>query len=102
MKTRLIGIIVLVLSSSEIGAQIASQNPIDLCQIPLKEQLAKLDKSGPVSGKEVEKSRLNFYIGRCALSEKNTELAIPFFEKGLEEAEAAMANKSDDWPAVFW
>lgn len=81
----------------------SSASSVDLCQAPLKEQLVKIEKSSnEVPKQNAEKSRLNFYLGRCAWVEKNSEVAMPFFEKGLAEAEAALAAKSDDWEAVFW
>lgn len=80
-----------------------SASAVENCQAPIKDQLSRIEKHpNEISKQRAEKSRLNFYLGRCAWVEKNSELAMPFFEKGLAEAEAALESKSDDWEAIFW
>lgn len=75
---------------------------IQTCQKPVLTSLEKLRTQPMGIQKEIEGSRLNFYLGRCALNEDNAEIAIPFFEQGQERAEAAIEISKEDPSASFW
>lgn len=80
----------------------SSRLEVEVCQKSFEAQLVKLQGGASTVESEVERARLNFYLGRCLQIENVTDRALSFFEKGLESADAALALKSNSWEAVFW
>lgn len=72
------------------------------CQKPLLSELAKVVSVRDPLSRETEKARLNFYLGRCAFLEEETDVSVPFFEQGEKNAEAALDLKADEPVALFW
>ncbi|NBY18830.1 hypothetical protein EBQ74_00925 [bacterium] len=72
------------------------------CQKPLLGELAKANALPDPILRETEKSRLNFYLGRCAFLEEETDVSVSFFEQGEKNAEAALGIKADEPIALFW
>jgi len=100
---KILGIIVvsggfLMASSPQSSASMTIEN----CQKPLRVELSKTQSMTNLVAREAEKSRLNFYLGRCAFLEKATDLSVPFFEQGEKNAETALELKSDEPVALFW
>ncbi len=75
---------------------------IENCQKPLLVELSKAESLTDFVSQEIEKSRLNFYLGRCAFIEKESSISIPFFEQGEKNAENALELKNDEPVALFW
>jgi tetratricopeptide (TPR) repeat protein len=78
------------------------QSQIEICQKPLIAEISKAERLTDRTAKEAEKARLNFYIGRCAFAQNESEGSIPYFERGQESAEKALESEPEDVSALFW
>lgn len=81
---------------------VTPKSSVEICQGPLLVELNKVESIKDVTEKETEKARINFYLGRCLYTENDSDNAIPYFEKGVENSEAALQVKQEDSIALFW